>query len=127
MLLKLQRRVLVRYDDRSKSVKYFNTPTRNILTLQNYKFLTLSNLSLPEEVAVDPSGNKGEANLPKEKGEDAPLSEGEEEERDTWRDTQNGAKNLSNQTQRENAKKRSAEIDIDPRELQQTRGIKKDY
>jgi len=108
-------------------VKYFNTPTRNILTLRNYKFLTLSNPSLPEEVAVNPSGNKGEANLPKDKGEDTPLSEGEEAESDTWRDTQNGAKNLSKQTQRGNTKKRSAETDIDPRELQRTRGIKKDY
>jgi len=100
---------------------------RNILTLWNYKFLTLSNPSPPEEVAVDPPGDKREANLPKNKGEDAPLSKGEEAESNTWRDAQNGAKNPSNQTQRGNAKKRSAETDIDPRELQQTREIKKDY
>ena len=118
MLLKSQQRVLVRYDGGSKSVKYFNTPMRNILTLWNYKFLTLSNPSPPEEVAVDPPGDKGEANLPKDKREDAPLSEGEEGESDTWRDTQNGAKNLSNQTQRGNAKKRSVEMKINPRQPQ---------
>ena len=118
MVPKSQRRVLVGYDDGSKSVKYFNTPMRNILTLRNYKFLTLSNPSPPEEVAVDPPGDKGEANLPKDKGEDAPLSKGEEGERDTWRDAQNGAINPSDQTQRGNVKKRSAETDIDPREPQ---------
>ena len=117
MVLKSQQRVLVRYDNGSKSVKYFNTPMRNILTSRNYKFLTLSNPSLPEEVAVDPPGDKGEANLPKDKGEDTPPSEGEEGERDTQRDTQNGAMNPSNQTQRGNMKKRSVETDIDPREL----------
>jgi len=105
MMLKLQHRVLVGYDNGSKSVKYFNIPTRKILTLRNYKFLTLTNPSPPEEVAVDPPSDKGEANLPKDKGEDAPLSEGEEGESDTWRDTQNGAKNLSNQSQKGNAKK----------------------
>ena len=78
-------------------------------------------------MAVDPSGDKGEANLSKDKGEDTPPSKGEEGERDTWRDAQNGTMNPSNQTQRENMKKRSMEMDIDPREPQQTRGMKKDY
>ena len=99
---------------------------RNILTLRNYKFLTLTNPSLPEEVAIDPPGDKGEANLPRDKGEDAPPSEGEEGKKDTQRDAQNGAKNLS-QSPKRNPKKRPADTDIDPREPQRTRGIKKDY
>jgi len=88
--------------------------------------LTLTNPSPPEEVAVDPPGDKGEANLPRDKGEDAHPSEGEEGKKDTQRDAQKGAKNPS-QSPKRNPKKRSADTDINPRELRRTRGIKKDY
>jgi len=107
MMPKSQRRVLVGFDNGSKLVKYFNTPTRNILTSRNYKFLTLTNPSPPEEVAVDPPGDEGEANLPRDKGEEG--------KKDTWRDTQNRAKNPS-QSLKRNPKKRSVDTDIDPRE-----------
>jgi len=124
MLPKLQRRVLVRFDDGSKSVKFYNASTRSILTLRNYKFLTLSDPSLPEEVAIKPPGNKGETNLSNDKGEDAPSKGEEGRGGDTWSATQKGADKPNKEM---NTKKRSADMDINPCELQRTRGIKKDY
>ena len=114
MLPKSQRRVLVGFDDGSKSVKFYNASTRGILTLRNYKFLTLSDPSPPEEVAIEPPGDKGETNLPNDKGENTP-SEGEEgREGDTWSAAQKGADKPNKET---NVKKRSADMDIDPCEL----------
>jgi len=40
MLPKSQRRAYVRYDKGSKSIKYYNAATRNILTSRNYHFLS---------------------------------------------------------------------------------------
>ena len=68
MLPKSQKRVLVRYDDGSKSVKFYNAPSKTILTLRNYKMLTLTTPALPEEVGIEP---------PKNEGENISLSEGE--------------------------------------------------
>jgi len=82
MLPKSQRRVLVGYDDGSKSVKFYNASTRNILTSRNYKFLTLSDPSPPEEVAIEPPGDKGETNLPKDRGR-TPRARGRREEEET--------------------------------------------
>jgi len=85
--------------------------------------LTLTNPAPPEEVAIEPPGDKGEDKLPKNKGEDVPPSKGEEGEH-TWKNTQTGAEHPSEKT---NVRKRPADMDIDPQELQRTRGIKKDY
>jgi len=81
------------------------------------KNVTLSDPSLPEEVATEPSSDKGETNLPNDKGE-----EGREE--DTWSAAQKGADKPNKET---NTKKRSVDMDIDPCEPRRTRGIKKDY
>jgi len=65
MLPKSQRRAYVRYDVGSKSIKYYNAATRNILTLRNYHFLSWSEPSPPEEIGIDPSASlQGERNPP---------------------------------------------------------------
>ena len=50
ILPKFQRRAYVGYDDRSKSIKYFNAATKNILLLQN--FCTLTESSPPEDIII---------------------------------------------------------------------------
>jgi hypothetical protein len=64
ILPKSKRRAYVRYDDVSKSVLYYNTETRTILTSRNYVFLTAKSANIPEEITV----------------EDTPMCEGEREE-----------------------------------------------
>ena len=54
MLLKSQCRAFVGYEEGLKSVKYYNTATKNVLVLCNYRFLVPSMSSLPEELAIDP-------------------------------------------------------------------------
>ena len=52
METKSRRRVFVGYDDGSKSVKYYNAETRNILTSRNYHFLSLTSDETPPEPMV---------------------------------------------------------------------------
>ena len=54
MLPKSQKRAYVGFDDGSKSVKYYNPETRKILTSRNYRFLSISEKSPPEEIVVAP-------------------------------------------------------------------------
>ena len=68
MLPKLQKQVLVGYDDSLKSVKFYNAPSKTILTLQNYKMLILTTPALLEEVGIEPPKNEGE-NVSLSKGE----------------------------------------------------------
>jgi hypothetical protein len=100
MLLKSQRCAFVGYDDRSKSVRYFNAATRSILTSRNFQFLTPVDTTPLEGIAVEP---------------DTPL-EGEPEG-----DTRSSAQ------QPKNLQKRKANMSIDPREPRKTRGIRKNY
>jgi hypothetical protein len=45
----------VGYEDRSKSVNYYNVETRKILTSRNFRFLTLTeNGTPPEQIEVTP-------------------------------------------------------------------------
>ena len=54
---KSKQQLFVGFDDGSKSVKYYNAETRNILTSRNYRFLT--NLPpkaiSPEPILIQPS------------------------------------------------------------------------
>jgi len=54
MLPKSQRRAYVGYDEGSKSIKYYNAATRNILTSRNYCFLSWAQPSPPEEIGIEP-------------------------------------------------------------------------
>ena len=67
MLPKSQRRAYVGYDDGSKSIKYYNVATKNILLSQNFRTLTES--SPPEDIIIE--------NPPEDQGEDSPPCEGE--------------------------------------------------
>ena len=102
MLPKSQKRVLVGYDDGSKSVKFYNTPSKTVLTLRNYKMLTLTTPAPPEEVGIEP---------PKNEGENVSPSEGENGE--------SARKNVAAPhlpSEKINARKRLADSDIDPHE-----------
>ena len=56
MEAKSKRRALVGYEDGSKSVKFYNTETRSVLTSRNYCFLEPSDPSkaIPEELLIAP-------------------------------------------------------------------------
>ena len=54
MLPKSHHCAYVGYDEGSKSVKYYNTEMRSILTSRNYKFLIPSNSSPPTVLLIDP-------------------------------------------------------------------------
>jgi len=56
MEAKSKRWALVRYEDGSKSVKFYNTETRSVLTLRNYRFLEPSEPSkpIPEQLLIAP-------------------------------------------------------------------------
>jgi len=99
MLPKSQCQAYVGHDDGSKAIKYYNTATRNILTLQNFRFLVPSTSSPSEELAID-------------LGMDNPPHEGEAE-----RDTQSI-----------NPVRRAAENDhINVDVPRKTRGVRVDY
>ena len=55
MLPKSQKQAYVGFDDGSKSVKYYNPETRNILTSRNYCFLSITNESPLEEIKIAPN------------------------------------------------------------------------
>ena len=71
MLLKSLRQAYVGYDEGSKSVKYYNAATKNILTSHNYRFLSPVESSPLEEITIQPDA-------PLE-GEYSHLCEGERE------------------------------------------------
>jgi len=110
MLPKSQRRAYVRYDEGSKSIKYYNATTRNILTLRNYRFLSWAEPSPPEEIGINP-------NAPLQ-GERDPPCEGEQDD---------GTCSAAPENSPDNLRKRKAQENIDPREPRRTRGIRKDY
>ena len=68
ILPKSQKRIYVGFDDRSKSVKYYNANTRKILTSRNYRFFSITEKSPTEEVVVAPDmpreGEMREGTLP---------------------------------------------------------------
>ena len=68
MLAKSQRRAYVDFDNGSKSVLYYSTETRKVLTSQNYHFLSITNKSPLEEIVVAPDipheGEMGRSTLP---------------------------------------------------------------
>ena len=109
MLLKSQRQAYIGYDEGSKSVKYYNTAMRNILTSRNFRFLSPVESSPPEDIAIEP-----DALL---EGEHGPSCEGEREG-----DTCSATQETKGET-----RKRKAETNIDIREPRQTRGIRHDY
>ena len=68
ILPKSKKRIYIGFDDGSKSVKYYNAETRNILTSQNYRFLSNTEKAPPEEIVVAPDlpreGELTESTLP---------------------------------------------------------------
>ena len=56
MEAKSKRRALIRYEDGSKSVKFYNAETRSVLTLRNYRFLEPLDPSkaISEELLIAP-------------------------------------------------------------------------
>ena len=69
---KSQQREYVGYDENSKSVIYYNVPTRKILTSRNYIFLTVRHPEPIEEILIEDNGPpcKGECKAEaKNKGE----------------------------------------------------------
>jgi len=99
MLPKSQRRAYVRYNKGSKSVKYYNTATRNILILRNFRFLSPMETTPPEEITI-------EHDAPLE-GEHGPPCEGE------W---ENDTHSTTEEEGAENPRKRKAEATIDTQE-----------
>jgi len=110
MLPKSQRKAYIGYNKGSKSIKYYNTSTRNILTLRNFRFLSRTDPFPLEELGIEPSS-------PLE-GENGPPYEGEQE--DVTHST-------APKTSESNPRKQKAQANIDPREPWRTRGICKDY
>jgi len=100
MLPKSQRRAYVGYDEGSKSVKYYNVATRNILISRNFHFLFPTETIPPEEIAIE----QDDAPL---EGEHGPPCEGERE---------NGTHRTAQEKGAENPRKRKAEATIDTRE-----------
>jgi hypothetical protein len=96
MLPKSQRRAYVGFNEGSKSVKYYNATTRNILTSRNFQFLTPVESAPPEEIAIEPDA-------PLE-GERVPSSEGELES------------GIRSDAQKKQPNKRKPTEEIDPRE-----------
>lgn len=70
ILPKSKRHVYIRYDDVSKSVKYYNLQIRKILTSHNYIFLATKKNEPPKEIIL----------------KDTPPHEGEQEGSDVQRD-----------------------------------------
>jgi hypothetical protein len=68
---KSRRQVFIRYDDESKSVKYYNVETHKILTSQNFCFLTLTDDETPPEPMVITPDTPGEG---KSEGSTQPTS-----------------------------------------------------
>jgi hypothetical protein len=68
ILPKSQKRIYVGFDDGSKSVKYYSADTRKILTSRNFRFLSITEKSPPEEIVVAPDmpreGEMQEGTLP---------------------------------------------------------------
>jgi len=110
MLPKSQRRAYVGYDKGSKSVKYYNAATKNILISRNFHFLSPAETTPPEEIAIEPDTPL--------QGEYSPQCEGERED---------GTHNATSKNKPNNSRKQKAETDIDPREPQRTRGIRRNY
>jgi len=56
MKAKSKRQALVRYEDRSKSVKFYNAETQSVLTSRNFHFLEPSEPSqtIPEQILITP-------------------------------------------------------------------------
>ena len=96
MLPKSQQRAYVGYDEGSKSVLYYNTATQNVLTSRNFRFLSPTESTPPEEIAI-------EHDAPFE-GERDPPCEGE------WESSTHSA------TQENRGDKRKAETIINTRE-----------
>ena len=114
MLPKSQRRAYIGYDEGSKSIKYYNAATRNVLTSRNYRFLSQAEPSPPEEIGINP-------NAPLQ-GEQAPPCEGEQDD-----GTRSAAPENSPDNSPDNPSKRKSQASIDPREPQRQRGVRKDY
>ena len=74
MLLKSEQKAYMGNNDCSKAIKYYNMAIRNILTLYNFCFLTPTIPSPLEEIVIE-DDLEGHS----DKGENAPLCEGEEE------------------------------------------------
>jgi hypothetical protein len=110
MLPKSLRRAYLGFDEGSKSIKYYNTMMRTILTLQNFCFLSLVEPSPLEELAID-------LNAPLQ-GECDPPCKGERED---------GTRRAAPRNGPEDSRKRKVETNIDPREPQKTRGICRNY
>ena len=95
MLPKAQRRAYVGFDDGSKVIKFYYAQTRKILLTRNYHFITPSEPSPCEDIAVDPDEFQRELAPPSEGGSNRGIrSDGSDM----------------------NSNKRSADVDIDPRE-----------
>jgi hypothetical protein len=54
MLPKSQRWAYVGYDEGSKSIKYYDASTWNVLTSRNFHFLIPSSSSPPDKIAIEP-------------------------------------------------------------------------
>ena len=88
-------------------MNYYNTATRNILTSRNFRFLSPSESSPLEEIAI-----KLDAPL---EGECGPSCEGEQES------------GTCSAAQESRGQKRKAETIVVIREPQKTRGVQQDY
>jgi hypothetical protein len=67
-LLKSEHQVYIGYDKGSKSVKYYNAANKNILVLWNFRFLSPTESSPPEEIVIEPRSPLEEECTPLFKG-----------------------------------------------------------
>ena len=118
MLPKSEWKAYVGNDDRSKAIKYYNTATRNILTLCNFHFLTPTIPLPPEEIVVE-DNLEGHS----DKGENAPSYEGEEE----GEGMRSSIPEIESESSRKRKRGVEEEPDIDDIGPQKMRGKKVNY
>jgi hypothetical protein len=109
MLPKSKRQIYLGFDDRAKAVKYYNAETRKVLTSCNFRHITPSPPTPPEEVIIAP--------IPQHEGEsgssrDVPSMGADDLARQPNEQLLLGAEDL-NQQPKMKKRKRREEPDID--------------
>ena len=107
MLPKSQRWAYIGYDKGLKAIRFYNTVTKNVQTVRNYRFLTPADPSPPKEIGIEEPELEGGENPPREGGE------GEDSGRQSIILRKRTASDL--------------DIDLDPEEPWRTRGIRPNY
>ena len=115
MLPKSQRRAYVGYDEGLKAIRFYNAATKNVQTARNYRFLTPTDPTPPEDIGIEMPDHEMGDDLEHQKADTPPRERGE-----------GGDNNMRSVI----PKKRTAsdlDSDLDPEEPCRTRGVRPDY